>query len=85
MVAVVHFIGACVVIPFQVIKDYLEMLDETERNHCNRNMLLFASRQTVESLRVTLLSILDIIDELLEEGVPYVLTAKLNQDPLEVK
>ncbi|KAG0422680.1 hypothetical protein HPB47_001513 [Ixodes persulcatus] len=67
----------------QVIKDYLQMLNETERNHCHQNMLLFASRQTVESLRVTLLSVLDIIEELHKAGVTYVLTAKLNQDPLE--
>lgn len=48
-------------------------------------MILFASRQTMESLRVTLLSVLDIIEELLAAGgTLYVLTAKLNQDPLEV-
>ncbi|KAH8020367.1 hypothetical protein HPB51_001000 [Rhipicephalus microplus] len=66
-----------------VIKDFLVMLDTTEFNHNTKNTLLFASRQTTESLRVTLLSIIDIIDELHKAGVPYVLTAKLNQDPLE--
>ncbi|KAH8033451.1 hypothetical protein HPB51_012904 [Rhipicephalus microplus] len=65
----------------KVIKDFLVML--TEFNHNTKNTLLFASRQTTESLRVTLLSIIDIIDELHKAGVPYVLTAKLNQDPLE--
>lgn len=68
----------------QVIKDFLIMLDITEENHRHRNMLLFASRQTTESLRVTLLSVLDTIDELHKSGIPYVLTVKLNQDPLEV-
>nr|XP_037275566.1 uncharacterized protein LOC119168265 [Rhipicephalus microplus] len=67
----------------RVIKDFLVMLDTTEFNHNTKNTLLFASRQTTESLRVTLLSIIDIIDELHKAGVPYVLTAKLNQDPLE--
>ncbi|KAH8020274.1 hypothetical protein HPB51_025764 [Rhipicephalus microplus] len=67
----------------QVIKDFLVVLDTTEFNHNTKNTLLFASRQTTESLRVTLLSITDIIDELHKAGVPYVLTAKLNQDPLE--
>ncbi|KAL1477602.1 hypothetical protein MTO96_035607, partial [Rhipicephalus appendiculatus] len=67
-----------------VIKDFLNMLNETERNHCEKNTLLFASRQTMESLRVTLLSVLDIIEDLFAaEGTQYVLTAKLNQDPLE--
>ncbi|XP_077537531.1 uncharacterized protein LOC144149751 [Haemaphysalis longicornis] len=68
----------------QVIKDFLVMLDTTEFNHNTKNTLLFASRQTMESLRVTLLSIIDIINELHKAGVPYVLTAKLNQDPLEI-
>ncbi|KAH7953079.1 hypothetical protein HPB49_004268 [Dermacentor silvarum] len=67
-----------------VIKDFLNILNETERNHRQKNMILFASRQTIESLRVTLLSVLDIIEELLAAGgTLYVLTAKLNQDPLE--
>ncbi|KAH8033865.1 hypothetical protein HPB51_016637 [Rhipicephalus microplus] len=67
----------------EVIKDFLVMLDTTEFNQNAKNTLLFASRQTTESLRVTLLSIIDIIDELHKAGVPYVLTAKLNQDLLE--
>ncbi|KAL1486104.1 hypothetical protein MTO96_047101 [Rhipicephalus appendiculatus] len=39
----------------QVIKDFLYILNETERKHCEKNTLLFASRQTMESLRVTLM------------------------------
>lgn len=83
----IHFndVAFCISLNFsQVIKDFLVMLDTTEFNHNTKNTLLFASRQTTESLRVTLLSIIDIIDELHKAGVPYVLTAKLNQDPLEV-
>lgn len=45
---------------------------------------LFASQLTTESLRVTLLSTLDIISYLFDKEAVYVLTAKLNQDPLEV-
>ncbi|KAL1468080.1 hypothetical protein MTO96_041712, partial [Rhipicephalus appendiculatus] len=67
----------------QIIQGFLELLNSTEKNHRERNMLLFASRQTTESLRVTLMSVLDIIDELHKAGIPYILTAKLNQDPLE--
>lgn len=45
---------------------------------------MFASQVTIESLRVTLASVLDLIKDLLSEGADYVLTGKLNQDPLEV-
>ncbi|KAH9367171.1 hypothetical protein HPB48_014753 [Haemaphysalis longicornis] len=55
----------------QVIEDFFVMLDTTEFNHNTKNTLLLASRQTTESLRVTLLSIIDIIDELHKAGVPY--------------
>ncbi|KAH8020987.1 hypothetical protein HPB51_011354 [Rhipicephalus microplus] len=44
------------------------------KNHRERNMLLFASRQTTESLRVTLMLVLDIIDGLHKAGIPYILT-----------
>lgn len=39
---------------------------------------------TTESLRVTLMSVIDIITWLHDKGTRYVLTIKLNQDPLEV-
>ncbi|XP_077564937.1 uncharacterized protein LOC144180470 [Haemaphysalis longicornis] len=59
------------------------MLNTTERNAVKKNLKLFASQQTTESLRVTLLSTIDVIAFLLAQGANYVLTAKLNQDPLE--
>lgn len=68
----------------QVIKDFLIMLDMTEKNSIERNTKLFASQLTTESLRVTLMSVLDIIALLHDKDVRYVLTAKLNQEPLEV-
>ncbi|KAH6935928.1 hypothetical protein HPB50_011478 [Hyalomma asiaticum] len=67
----------------QVLKDFLNMLNETEQQCRQTNTKMFASQMTVESLRVTLMSVLDIIDIMHSKGVPYVLTAKLNQDPLE--
>lgn len=60
------------------------MLNTTERNAVKKNLKLFASQQTMESLRVTLLSTIDVTAFLLAQGANYVLTAKLNQDPLEV-
>lgn len=66
----------------QVIEDFLVMLNETERNSIERNTKLLASQLTTESLRVTM-SVLGIITPLLDKDARYVLTAKLNQDPLE--
>lgn len=54
------------------------------RTEAKKNVKLFASNQTIESLRVTLMSMLSIIDFLHSKHVSYILTAKLNQDPLEV-
>lgn len=69
---------------FQIMKQFLEVLNVTERNAVEKGTKLFASQLTTESLRVTLLSTLDIISYLFDKGAIYVLTAKLNQDPLEV-
>lgn len=45
----------------------------------------FASPITLESLRVTLQSVLDLVKYLCDEvGFAYVLTAKFNQDSQEV-
>lgn len=74
----------CLLSPFlvlQFLKDFLQTMNRTESN---KNVKLFASAQTVESLRVTLMSVLSIIDFLHSKGVNYILTASLNQDPLEV-
>jgi len=45
----------------------------------------FASKQTIESLRVSIKTTIEITDYLTSElGFSYVLTSKLNQDCLEV-
>ncbi|KAH6943022.1 hypothetical protein HPB50_014029 [Hyalomma asiaticum] len=67
----------------KVIENFLTMLNTTEKNSIERNTKLFASQLTTASLRVTLMSVLDIITLLHDKDVRYVLTAKLNQDPLE--
>ncbi|KAL1480527.1 hypothetical protein MTO96_050943 [Rhipicephalus appendiculatus] len=66
-----------------VIKDFLALLNTTERNAVCSGLKLFASQMTTEAMRVTLLSTLDIIEYLFGLGAHYILTAKLNQDPLE--
>ncbi|KAH7948649.1 hypothetical protein HPB51_028415 [Rhipicephalus microplus] len=67
----------------KVIIEFLDMLNSTEEESVNNNMKLFASQMTTESLQVTLMSVIDIITWLHNKDVRYVLTAKLNQDPLE--
>ncbi|KAL1417883.1 hypothetical protein MTO96_006055 [Rhipicephalus appendiculatus] len=67
----------------KVIRDFLDLVDTTEKNSVRENTRMFASQQTIESLRVTLMSVLDVISHLHNKEVVYVLTAKLNQDPLE--
>ncbi|KAH8019311.1 hypothetical protein HPB51_018823 [Rhipicephalus microplus] len=67
----------------QVIKDFLALLNMTERNALCSGLKLFASQMMTEAMRVTLLSTLDIIEYLFGQGAHYILTAKLNQDPLE--
>ncbi|XP_065309419.1 uncharacterized protein [Dermacentor albipictus] len=65
------------------MKQFLEVLNVTEQNAVEKGTKLFASQLKTKSLRVTLLSTLDIINYLFNKGALYVLTAKLNQDPLE--
>ncbi|KAH8039273.1 hypothetical protein HPB51_005519 [Rhipicephalus microplus] len=67
----------------QIIQDFMIILDLTERNHVEKGTAMFASQVTMESLRVTLSSILELTNDLLAKGARYVLTGKLNQDPLE--
>lgn len=46
----------------------------------------FASNETIEGLKVTIATTLDIIEYLVNQlNFQYVLTAKLNQDCLEVR
>ncbi|KAG0416296.1 hypothetical protein HPB47_006512 [Ixodes persulcatus] len=68
----------------RIIEEFLEMLNSTEKGCKDNNTKMFTSQMTAESLRVTLMSVLDIVEFLHSQGVRYVLTAKLNQDPLEV-
>lgn len=68
----------------QVIRTFLWLLNTTEEDSIRLKTKLFASQMTTESLRVTLMSVLDIIIMLHDKDVICVLTAKLNQDPLEV-
>lgn len=45
----------------------------------------FASALTLSTLRVSILSTIELVDELLDMGFEFVLTGKFNQDCIEVK
>lgn len=70
-----------------MIEESLQKLDaweeQVDNNHLSKDV--FLTKQTAEGLRVTLQSSLDIIRYLTENcGCEYVLTGRINQDPLEV-
>ncbi|KAH8042195.1 hypothetical protein HPB51_021279 [Rhipicephalus microplus] len=65
----------------QIIQDFMIILDLTERNHVEKGTAMFASQVTMESLRVTLSSILELTNDLLAKGARYVLTGKLIKTP----
>ncbi|KAH9372252.1 hypothetical protein HPB48_012050 [Haemaphysalis longicornis] len=64
----------------EVIKEFLDAVNETEESHVTRGTVIFASQVTMESLRVTLASVRDLIGDLLSKGARFVLTGKMNQD-----
>ena len=70
----------------QTIKNAITFLDtwESEVKNLTIAEAAFLSKDTAEGLRVTLQSTLDIIHLLHRAGYKYVLTAKVNQDKLEV-
>ncbi|KAH6921093.1 hypothetical protein HPB50_027921 [Hyalomma asiaticum] len=67
----------------EVIQEFLDAVNKTEENQITNGTVMFASQVTMESLRVTLASVWDLVTDLLSKGARYVLTGKLNQDPLE--
>ena len=71
----------------QELEDACQWLDEWDRYNQTLNFELrkkFLSQQTCHGLRVTLHSTIELAQLLLDDGYSYVLTAKFNQDPLEV-
>jgi len=62
-------------------------LNDWEQNLRNKLITddMFLTKQTVEGLKITIKSTIDLVEYLLNEcGFAYVLTSKLNQDCLEV-
>ncbi|KAH7950369.1 hypothetical protein HPB49_023146 [Dermacentor silvarum] len=82
----VHNINGDVIIPhdnWALKDDAVARLFTNCPSYLSSGLKLFASQMTTEAMRVTLLSTLDIIEYLFGQGAHYILTAKLNQDPLE--
>lgn len=70
---------------FLKILDITEELNITrEKNDPNIPVKMFISQTTLESWRVSVLSVIALTEEKFNAGYTTVLTGKLNQDPIEV-
>lgn len=70
----------------QAIQDFLKFLDEWEEKFPGPRKEFPVTNQTLIGLRVTLKAALLLIERLHEQsGFQYLLTARLNQDALEVE
>ncbi|XP_064472594.1 uncharacterized protein LOC135387194 [Ornithodoros turicata] len=69
-----------------VIKDCTQWLDEWDDYVCTlepQQRVCFLSKPTCTALRITLHSVISLVEHLRASGYRYVLTGKLGQDPLE--
>ena len=71
---------------------FLKILDVTEEYHRTRKqndpdipVKMFLSETTLQSWRISILSVIALTEEKFKAGYITILTGKLNQDPLEVK
>ena len=80
------------------LKTFLFILDETERIHAENDVnspaTMFMSDTTLQGWRLSTLSLISLTDEMLDDSMdetiydePFkqVLSAKFNQDPVEVR
>lgn len=68
----------------QRLEELLEALWVSELHYDQTNETPFVSDTTLGALRMTILSVIDVSNHLLEIGYEFVLTEKLNQDCVEV-
>lgn len=69
------------------IADLLNVADNVDNESTEVSEIVyepFLSSTTMNGLRVTILSTIDVVNFLLDSGYKYVLTGKLNQDCIEV-
>ena len=76
----------------QMLENFLEALFETEICEMNynpeQNLSItepFLSKTTLHAFRITLNSAIQLTEELLGKGYKFILTAKWNQDSVEVR
>lgn len=64
----------------------MDWLDQWENMLLDRTISedQFLTKTTTEGLRVTVSSTIELSSYLLSKGFKYILTSKMNQDPLEV-
>jgi|LakMenEpi03Aug12_release.lakeMendotaPanAssembly.Ray.scaffolds.fasta_scaffold2153469_1 hypothetical protein len=67
-----------------MLNELLEAIDMSEHMSKEANLTPFVSQTTIEALRLTLSSIIDLTNDLFEVSYTFVLTVKFNQDCIEV-
>lgn len=70
-----------------MLKTFDSLMDTLDMNSISNkpDQVCFASKETIMAFKVTLKSTVEMIDYLISDlGFSYVLTAKMNQDCLEV-
>ena len=72
----------------QKLLSFFDKLERTEIQHILQEGPMFVSQTTLEGLRVTIRSVIDLVDYIFEsfdeKEFSYLLTGFLNQDVLEV-
>ncbi|KAK4006226.1 hypothetical protein OUZ56_011382 [Daphnia magna] len=68
----------------KILNELLEAIDMSEHMSKEANLTPFLSQTTIEALRLTLTSIIDLTNDLFDDNYTFVLTGKFNQDCIEV-
>ena len=68
----------------QYFQNWLQSIEDPPGNFtANTKQKMFISWQTYQGIKITTLSIIEVVQYLLSNNVPYVLTERFCQDPLE--
>lgn len=69
---------------FQILNRMIDALDSSERVFLENGLTPFISQTTLEAFRMTIRSVISLVEEMLQDGYTFVLTGKFNQDCIEV-
>ena len=68
----------------QYFQNWLQSIEDRPGNFtANTKQKMFISWQTYQGIKITTLSVIEVVQYLLSNNVPYVLTERFCQDPLE--